>query len=470
MLFGRRDFCAGTLALWGLEILASETNDSDRRDSWMLSAYSGITMPMAAMGMPVAVYLPRFYSEGMGLSLATVGLIFTLARMWDVVTDPLMGLAIDKYDTRWGRRKHWVALSIPILMLSVWMVFMPNPDSVTPIYLMFWLLILYIGYTMLVISHLSWGAELSSSYDARSRLFGWREIFTIAGMTIVLAIPAFLELNGQSDQETKVSSMGWFCLILFPLLVLPLLIWVPDSRSESTNSVSWRQAINLIVKNTVLWRLLMADLMTGLGTSVSGALYIFFAANYFQLPEQASIALLFYFLASFFAMPLWLKLAYKLGKDNALKIALVYAVMINLGVIPFAEAGNVVVLWTFTILFGVAFGAAPTLLRSMMADLTDQDELHSGQKRSGLFFALLTTTSKAGAAFGVGLSFTILELAFGFQPGKMNTPEAMEGLLLTYTIGFSLPMFAGYLALIGYPLTRSKHDEIVAQLQATNRA
>jgi Na+/melibiose symporter-like transporter len=52
----------------------------------------------------------------------------------------------------------------------------------------------------------------------------------------------------------------------------------------------------------------------------------------------------------------------------------------------------------------------------------------------------------------------------------MNTPEAMEGLLLTYTIGFSLPMFAGYLALIRYPLTRAKHDEIVAQLQATNRA
>ena len=118
-------------------------------------------MPMAAMGMPVAVYLPRFYSEGMGLSLATVGIIFTLARMWDVVTDPLMGMAIDKFETRWGRRKHWVALSIPILMLSVWMVFMPNPDSVTPTYLMFWLLVLYIGYTMLVISFVLGGRTLN---------------------------------------------------------------------------------------------------------------------------------------------------------------------------------------------------------------------------------------------------------------------------------------------------------------------
>lgn len=438
---------------------------SDQSSPWVLSAYSGITMPMAAMGMPVAVYLPRFYSEGMGLSLATVGLIFTLARMWDVVTDPLMGMAIDRFDTRWGRRKHWVALAIPILMLSVWMVFMPNPDSVTPAYLMFWLLVLYIGYTMLVISHLSWGAELSTSYDARSRLFGWREVYTIAGMTIVLAIPAFLELSGEPDQATKVASMGWFCLILFPLLALPLLIWVPDSKGATANSIPFQQALGLIVQNRVLWRLLIADLMTGLGTAVSGALYIFFAANYFQLPELASIALLFYFLASFFAMPLWLRLAYRFGKDSALKIALVYAVVINLGVIPFAEAGNATVLWAFTILFGAAFGAAPTLLRSMMADLTDQDELKSGQKRSGLYFAMLTTTSKAGAAFGVGASFSILELAFGFQPGIVNSPEALEGLLITYTVGFALPMFVGYLALIGYPLTREKHDEIVAALQ-----
>ena len=56
-----------------------------------LAAYSGVALPMAAMGMPIAVYLPRFYSEGLGLSLITVGLIFTLARVWDVVTDPAMG-------------------------------------------------------------------------------------------------------------------------------------------------------------------------------------------------------------------------------------------------------------------------------------------------------------------------------------------------------------------------------------------
>ncbi len=120
---------------------------------------------MAAMGMPVAVYLPRFYTEGMGLSLVTVGTIFTLARIWDVITDPVMGIVIDKFDTRWGRRKHWIAISIPILVLSVWMVFMPNQESVSAGYLLFWLIALYVGYTMLAIAHQSWGAELALTYD-----------------------------------------------------------------------------------------------------------------------------------------------------------------------------------------------------------------------------------------------------------------------------------------------------------------
>mgnify|MGYP003700973027 CR=1 FL=1 len=152
----------------------------------VLASYSGVTIPMAAMGMPIAVYLPPFYSDGLGLSLVTVGTVFTLARIWDVVTDPVMGLVIDRFDSRWGRRKHWIALSIPILMISVWAVFMPDAELVSGGYLLFWMIALYVGYTMLAIAHQSWGAELTGSYDDRSRLFGWREIFVTLGIGAVV--------------------------------------------------------------------------------------------------------------------------------------------------------------------------------------------------------------------------------------------------------------------------------------------
>jgi Na+/melibiose symporter-like transporter len=213
-----------------------------------------------------------------------------------------------------------------------------------------------------------------------------------------------------------------------------------------------------------MWRLLIADLGAGFGIGVSGALYIFIATTYFELPRHASIALLFYFLASFLAMPLWLKLAYAVGKDNAMKISLLYMVVINLGLIPLAEAGNVVVLWSFTILYGAAFGAPPTLIRSMMADLTDEDELKTGQQRPGLFFALLTTTNKLGAAFAVGLSFTILDIGFGFVPGASNDETALQGLLFTYVLGTAFGLLAAFFPLLNYPLNRERHAAIRHQL------
>ena len=430
----------------------------------VLASYSAVTVPMAAMGMPIAVYLPPFYSEGLGLSLVTVGLVFTIARIWDVVTDPIMGLLIDRFDTRWGRRKHWIALSIPILLLSVWMVFMPNPDHVSGVYLMFWMIMLYIGYTMLAIAHQSWGAELSESYHDRSRLFGWREVFVIAGMTAVLAMPALLEASGASDQRSKVASMGWFCLILFPITVIPTLLFVPDQSRRPATSVHWRAALGVLVGNRLLWRLLAADLLSGFGTGIAGALFIFVAGYVFGLPSHASFALLLYFASAFAAMPLWMKLAYVVGKHTALKVALAYGGGVMLALLVLATPGSVLGLWFYTFAYGLAFGAAPTLLRSMMADLTDADELEVGEKRAGLFFALLTTTNKLGAALAVGAGFATLEVVYGFEPGAGNSAAAIDGVLLTYCIGTAAGLLLAYLPLINYPLDQARHTAIRAQL------
>ena len=97
----------------------------------VLASYSMVALLIGAMAMPIAIYLPPFYSGSLGLSLATVGLIFTLARVWDLVTDPIMGVVIDRYGSRWGQYKHWVALAIPLLMLAVYKLFLPNPSDVS---------------------------------------------------------------------------------------------------------------------------------------------------------------------------------------------------------------------------------------------------------------------------------------------------------------------------------------------------
>ena len=419
-----------------------------------------VALPIGAMAMPIAIYLPPLYSGSLGLTLATVGMIFTLARVWDLVTDPIMGIVIDRYGSRWGQYKHWVALAIPMVMLAIYKIFIPNPADVTAVYLGFWMLVLYLGYTMLSIAHNSWGSFLANDYDERSRLFGWREIFIIIGMVLVLAIPATMDFFGQSGTPDKVAGMGLFCLILFPLTVIPTLVAVPDKVAKRKEALGWRDMVALLRSNPLLWRLLTADFTTSFAMSATAALYIFFATYVFELQNHASLALLLYFVAGFLAMPVWLKFAYRMGKVGAIKLAVGYTMVLQGGLFFVTEPGNVALFWSYTFLAGLAFGAGPTLLHSMMADLTDIDELKTGQKRAGMYFALLATINKLGGAVAVGVTLTAADKLFNFTPGAANSQTAIDGLLLIFCFAPAAALALTYLPLYRYPLTKEKHAEI----------
>ena len=423
-----------------------------------------VALPIGAMAMPIAIYLPPLYSGSLGLTLATVGMIFTLARVWDLVTDPIMGIVIDRYGSRWGQYKHWVALAIPMVMLAIYKIFIPNPADVTAVYLGFWMLVLYLGYTMLSIAHNSWGSFLANDYDERSRLFGWREIFIIIGMVLVLAIPATMDFFGQSGTPDKVAGMGLFCLILFPLTVIPTLVAVPDKVAERKEALGWRDMVALLRSNPLLWRLLTADFTTSFAMSATAALYIFFATYVFELQNHASLALLLYFVAGFLAMPVWLKFAYRMGKVGAIKLAVGYTMVLQGGLFFVTEPGNVALFWSYTFLAGLAFGAGPTLLHSMMADLTDIDELKTGQKRAGMYFALLATINKLGGAVAVGVTLTAADKLFNFTPGAANSQTAIDGLLLIFCFAPAAALALTYLPLYRYPLTKEKHAEIRSSL------
>ena len=426
----------------------------------VLASYSVVALPIGAMGMPIAIYLPPLYSGSLGLSLATVGLIFTLARVWDLVTDPIMGIVIDRYGSRWGQYKHWVALAIPMVMLAVYKVFIPNPGDVTAFYLGVWMLVLYLGFTMLNIAHNSWGTFLANDYDERSKLFGWREIFIIIGMIFVLAIPATMDFFGESSTPAKVAGMGLFCLILFPITAIATLVVVPDKVTERKEAPGWRDFLGILRSNPLLWRLLTADFTTSFAISATAALYIFVATYAFDLQDQASMALLLYFVAGFLAMPAWLKLTYRVGKVGAIKLAMGYTMVLQSGLFFVTEPGNVGLFWSYTFLAGLAFGATPTLLHSMMADLTDIDELKTEQKRAGMYFALLGTISKLGGALAVGFTLTAADTLFDFTPGAANSQTAIDGLLLIFCFVPVAAMALTYIPLHRYPLTKEKLTEI----------
>lgn len=430
----------------------------------VVAAYSVLTLPTAALGLPITVYLPPFYANELGLGLAVVGLVFTLARLWDVVTDPIMGIVIDRFPSRWGRRRHWIVMAAPILMFATWFIYMPSEGAHSAAYLLGWLIVLYVGYTFLTIAHQSWGTELTSNYNERSRLFGWREVLQILGMVTVLALPAVMEQTG-GDTYGKIASMGWYLLILLPIATILAVTFVPERPAIPMPTIPFKRAVAAIVQNKPLRRVLVADISIAFAIGVAGSTYIFLATWVFVLPEYASLVLLAFFVSGLVFMPLWMKLSYRFGKHATLIAAMAYSCA-TLGLFPFvAAAENLSGLLVATVFYGGGFGAGPMILRAMMADLADYDELETGAKRAGLLFALLTTTNKVGGAVSVSISYAILSWV-GFDPAAAtNTGGALAGLLWTFILAPAAFFVLAGAVLWRYPIDKHRHAHIQNQLE-----
>lgn len=395
-----------------------------------LFAYALPAAPIAAMGLPLAVHLPPFYAGSLGLSLSVVGGIFLLARFWDVFTDPVLGMLSDRVASRWGRRRHWIVLSVPIMLVAVVMVFMPQ-GQVDGSYLLLWLFVLYIGWTLLTISHMSWGAELTPDYHERSRVHGAREIALILGMVTVLALPVLIEWTGPEDlPAARVAIMGWFVLILLPLAVFWAVTRVPERPTPRPESIPMRQAVGALVESRPLRMVLGADLLGGVGNGLVASMFLFLAEDALGLGQVSSLLLLCYFVSGVSFIPLMLYFARRFGKHITAAASSMFNAM-TLPLILLVPEGNVLFALVVWVLLGVNMAAGPFLFRSIMADVADHDAVITHRQRTGLFYAMLTSTGKIGAALAIGGGYVVLDL-IGFSPQGENTQATLDALRAVY--------------------------------------
>ena len=430
----------------------------------ILLSYASLAVPLSALGLPLTVYLPPFYESSVGFSVGTVGIIFMAARFWDIFTDPVMGIVVDRFPSRWGKRKHWIVVGIPILMLASWYVFIPGDGQQSSLYLFSWLFVLYLSYTFVSLTQQAWGVDLTSKYDDRSTIYGWREMGSIFGMMLVLAFPAILEMLDY-DFRTMISGMGYFLLISLPLASFIGLLVIPDDKkSKGTEFPKIRDFIPIVKGNGPLKRTLAAEVMCSTASTIAGSTYIYLAKYVFDLGDVSSRILFLYFFAGLLAMPLWMKMAYSIGKHKTLFISALFCSVV-LSIYFFIDTNDA--FWTIVILttlFGFGYGAPFTLTRALMADIIDADELRSGEKRPALFFAILNTLYKIGSAVAVGSVYLYLEFV-GFSSSQEVGPEIKNSILLAFSI---FPMFLYFFAAMtcwGYELTPEKHKGIQKQLE-----
>src|SRR5215468_399111 len=185
----------------------------------VLAPFAIASMPVAALGIPLTVYLPNYYASHIGISLTAVGLAFSIVRLIDIAFDPAIGVAINATQTPFGRFRPWMAAGAPLLMLAAYLLFMAEP-GVTIAYLVGVLLVLYAGFSMLTLAHSSWAAALVPEYHQRSRVYGWMQAVGVIAIVTVLAIPVITSKLWGFSIPQGVRAMGWFIIAITPLTVL----------------------------------------------------------------------------------------------------------------------------------------------------------------------------------------------------------------------------------------------------------
>jgi GPH family glycoside/pentoside/hexuronide:cation symporter len=426
-----------------------------------LAAFAGPGLPIGAVGLPMIVYLPPYYAGTLGLDLATVGLVFFVVRAIDLPLDPMLGHWMDRTRSRLGRYRPWLLAGGGVLAAGVWLVFMAEP-GITALAAFAFLMLMYLGYSMTVVSQLGWGATLSEDYHQRSRIFSWWMAAQVLGMILVLLLAA-----GAGGGAAGIRAMGWFVILLAPLTVLVMATALPERERAGDRPHAKLSELKALAKNPLLVRLVVLDVLTSAAPGITGAMFLFYFEHRLGFAaRQASLLLLVYFVAGFVAAPMWIGLAKRYGKHRALAAAALAfaAVQLSLSLLP--PAGFALAVPAMAI-GGLPYIAAPSLLRAMLNDVADVDRLDTGLDRNALLQGLLTTTQKISYAIPVAIIYPILS-AIGFQPkpGAANTGNAILGMTLLFVLApVALMLIAAWIA-SRWPLGRDEHAEVQRALAA----
>ena len=426
-------------------------------------AFASGHIPIAALGLAISVHLPRYFASELGLALTVVGASFALVRFVDIPIDAGLGLAMDRTRTRFGRYRVWMALGAPILMFALYML-LSSPAGVGQGYLFGWLLVMYIGYSGVYLSHLAWAGRIAPTYKERSRVFGAITGLGVFGAMAVLLIPVFLSSQGATDAQS-VQAMIWFIIGATGLSTLLVVVVSPEKiAKDQATRFQLKDYWALLTRPNIL-RLLAADLFVTLGPGWMAAIYLFYFTDSLGFTlAQSNLLLMIYIGAGFVGAPLAAWLANRLSKHRAL---MVNTTIYSLGLIllPTMPKGEFLIFGLAMFLVGAMAAGFTVMIRAITADIADEIRLESGREWMGLMYAMTTATSKLATASSIFLTFSVLA-AVGYQAkaGSVNTPEAIRGLELAYIVG---PIFFVMIAgacFIGYNLTAERHAEIRRKL------
>ena len=402
----------------------------ERLPATTVAAYGLPAIGAGYMYLLVGLYVMKFSTDVLLISPLVMGLIFSASRVWDAVSDPLVGYLSDRTRSRFGRRRTWIAASVVPIGAVFVMIFAP-PAALAGGWLVAWMAVAIIGFysimTVFFVPHLSLGAELSTNYHERSRLFGYRHGFYTLGYIACLASMQWL-IGAEAESSAAARSLA-LTLALPACAVMAVLVLFAVMKLRERPEFQGRVGTSPLRAFADVWRnehsrlLIVVTLIENIGSAAIGALTLYVTQYVVGAPHMGPAVILAYMIPSAFSVPLWIPLSRRVGKVrlwmySMLGTGVSFGAMFMLPFLaPDWRLGAMIVFAAFA---GLAAGCGGTVGPSVQGDVIDYDEHLTGERKEGSYFAAWNFVYKSAAGIMLALTGFVLDFS-GFVPNQEQT-------------------------------------------------
>lgn len=415
----------------------------------------------------VSIFLLFFYTDAVGLSAATAGLIYMIASIIDAIADPIMGSIADRTRTSRGRYRPYILFGCGPLGLSFILLYYRPPfeGAGLAIWLMATHVIFRFAYTAVTIPYTSLNARLTDSSDERSTIAGLRMIFAvIAALTIAFLTQRLVVLFGKGDAAT---GYMWAAAVfaLVATTIYPMVYAVtreppepPGGEKLLTLGGNWRA----LAGNRAFWVLMLASCIGFVCSVALGKSVLYYFKYVIGDAAAASTALTAMSAVGLAAIPFWVWVTKLIGKRNVWFAAGLWslAMLAIFAVFDFHDP-MAMTIWLVSISVG-SLGLSFTFW-SMLPDTVEYGEWRSGARTESFIFGLGQFFLKAALGIGAGVFGALLDWA-GYVPNAVQSPETLSSIKWIMVGLPGVGLLGALLSMLLYPLGKTSHDDIVTQL------
>jgi len=420
------------------------------------------------------------FNIGLGVNPVYIGWIMGGSRIWDAVTDPIMGNITDNTRSRWGRRRPWIALGGLLSGLSfaaIWLF----PHGMSEMFYVAWFLfsslLFFVAFTVFSVPYAALGMEMSPDYHERTSVIAYRSVMAQGGGLVCASLFWFSSLSRFSGVADGMRTAGIIMgVLIFVLAIVPAVFAKEHpsllERQSKKTSVSLLRSANATLKHPAFLILIAVTALLLIGTMMVNHLgayiciyHVFGGDNSSECGKVLTMSGWASRIATVVAIPLLTMISKRIGKRKTLLLAMIFSLCGTLLKWVCYDPAYPYLQLIPSIMIGPALGGVWMLVNAMIPDVVDLDELKTGARCEGMFSAVYGWMFKMGAALALIISGYVLNWS-GFDA---VLPAQGEQAIFMMRIFFTLiPSLAIGLAIAMmwiYPLTEQRAYEVRQELE-----